>query len=150
MVGATTPDGALAKAILDALKADATLATLAAGGVHSAMPEDRRIVEEYIVVGHRAAAGEAGTMGTTETTAATVNVDVWSLHNGPSKTQAVQARIRAVLRRGEDLAIAGYVLTKRSLVCAMEEVFPDADQEMAKRSGYHGVQRWTGELEEVI
>lgn len=147
-----SPLAPFADAIFSRLNADVRLAALAPGGVFASMPDSRRVDAStdgaYVFVGHRTLGPNAGAMQR-EGGNADVVVDVWSAYNGPSECQDIQGRIRALLQRC-DLAVPGFVLYAGSVMCDEEQCFQDFDPDMPQRSLFHGVQRWTGLLEEAI
>lgn len=145
-----SPLAPFADAFYTRMAGDARLATLAPGGVFASLPESRRVDPAngaYIVVGHRTLGTRAGAMQR-EGGNADVLVDVWSAYNGPAETQDIQAQIRRLFQR-VDLVVPGFALYSGSVTCAEEMCFPDWDPDMPERSLFHGVQRWTGLLEEV-
>lgn len=147
-----TPSAPFATAIYQRLRDDATLGALAPGGVHASLPQASRTDRPYVVIGLRefrdnGGVGPGGMQR--EGGVATVTVDVFSDFHGPQETEDIQARIRQLLQR-HDLSVSGFVLYRGSLMCEDERVFSDFDPDMPERSGYHGVQRWTGQLEEPL
>ena len=146
-----TPSAPFATAIYQRLRDDATLAALATGGVFAALPQASRTDRPYVVVGLRefrdiGGPGPGGMQR--EGGTATVTVDVYSDFHGPQESEDIQTRIRQLLQR-VDLLVPGYVLYRGSVMCEDERVFSDFDPDMPERSGYHGVQRWVGHLEEL-
>lgn len=147
-----SPLAPFADAIFTRLSADAKLIALAPGGVYASLPESRRVDPTtsgaYVVVGHRALGPGAGAMQR-EGGSAAVMVDVWSAFNGPAEAQDIQSRIRALLQRA-DFPVTGFTLYAGSVSCDDEQCFQDFDRDMPQRTVYHGVQRWTGLIEEAI
>lgn len=143
-----SPLGPFALAVFEALKNDATLATLATGGVHAQLPTATKTALPYVVIGRRTMAPEGGTVATDGQLAA-VWLDVFSGALGPSEAQRILARIRVLLHRA-DLSVAGYVVTKFSVVCRQEMVFPDPDPALDASNIWHGVQEWTGLLSDAM
>lgn len=146
-----SPLAPFADAVFGRLSRDAALAALALNGVYAALPVSTKVdvtAGAYVVVGHRALGPGAGAMQR-EGGKADVMVDVWSAYNGPSEAQAIQAQIRRLLQRF-DLAVSGFALYAGSVDCDEELCFQDFDPDMPQRTLFHGVQRWTGLLEEAI
>jgi Protein of unknown function (DUF3168) len=137
-----------ADAIRAALLADATLQALVPSGILSALPRATRTTMPYQIIGRRGFDDQGGAMQL-EGGHATVFIDTWSDHNGPSEVQQIQARNRVLLQR-QPLAVSGFVLIAGSLTCAEELVFVDFDADMPERTLFHGVQEWRAWLEEAI
>lgn len=138
--------GPFALAVFDALKNDASLATLAPGGVHAQMPSGASTPHPYVVIGRREMSPDGGTVST-DGQRVHVWLDVWSTYLGPSEAQRILARIRAVLHRAP-LSIPGFRLVQFSVTCRAEHCFPDIDPQIDGQSFWHGVQEWTALLEE--
>lgn len=146
-----SPLAPFADALYARLSGDAALAGLARTGTVAVVAElfqSSRTNRPYVIVGVRELRAPGGAMQR-EGGKASVVVDVFSDFNGPEEAQDIQSRIRVLLQRF-DLPVVGFTLYSGSLVCEEEQVFPDFDPDMPERSGYHGVQRWTGLLEESI
>lgn len=144
-----SPADAFAAAVYQRLDGDAQLATLVTG-VFQTIRRDQTQPYPYVVLSRSEVAGpqSAGAMQREGGTVLVV-VDVWSDKNDPSVVRAIQSRIRALLQR-TDLAVQGFTLYGGSVVCEHELVIPDFDTEMPQSmSLFHGVQHWTGALEEA-
>jgi Protein of unknown function (DUF3168) len=142
-----SPSPAFADALFARLQADSVLAALATSGIFGSLPDNARTQYPYVVVGRtELRPGGAGAMqregGTVD-----VFVDVWSSFNGPNEAQAIQSRIRALLLRA-DVSPVGFALYAGSVECKEELCFWEFDTDMPERKLWHGVQQWTGLLEE--
>lgn len=142
-----SPVGPFADAVLTVLKADSVLATLASGGIYTALPLRMRLTSPYVIVGHQQM-GPSDAAMQIEGGQITLTVDVWSEANGPHPARAIQSRIRALLQR-RDVAVSGFALVLGSVTCDEELVFADKDPDIPERSLFHGIQRWTAYLEEA-
>lgn len=142
-----SPLGPFALAVFNALKNDSTLSALATGGVHAEMPTTTEVTMPYVVIGRRTLAPEGGTVATDGQRAA-VWLDVFSTYPGPSEANRILARIRVLLHRAA-LDVSGFVVTKFSMTCRQELVFPDPDPALDAGNVWHGVQEWTALLEEL-
>jgi Protein of unknown function (DUF3168) len=145
-----TVTGSPTQAFIDALRlaliADATLMALVIG-VFGNLSEAQRTVYPYLVLGRRSRQNDGGAMQIAGGHVS-VQFDVWSAHKGASEAHAILSRVAALLER-RSLRVSGYAVIAGSLTCEMEEVFdePDADKPGARL--YHGVQRWTADIEEA-
>lgn len=142
-----SPLGPFALAVFNALKNDATLATLATGGVHAQMPTATEVALPYVVIGRRTMAPEGGTVAT-DGQRASVWLDVFSGYTGPSEANRILARIRVLLHRAA-LDVPGYLVTKFSMTCSQELVFPDPDPALDAGNVWHGVQEWSALLSDA-
>ncbi len=147
-----SPLFAFADAIFQRLNGDATLLTLAPGGIDAGMPESQLInpIEfgATVYLSHRTLGTRAGAMQREGGNASLV-VDVWSAYHGPIEVQTIQSRIRVLLQR-VDLAVSGFFLYSGSLICNEEQCFQDYHPDLPQLAAlYHGVQRWVGLLEEL-
>lgn len=159
----TTPLIAFADAIYQVLAADAVLQTLARTYdaatntlpvlVATALPRDARTPKPYVVVGSRRELLGTGFAMGIEGGEAGVVVDIWSDFNGPEEVQDLQGRIRALILRDPNETVTRLCLAAavdvwgNSLACADEQVMPEYDTDMPARSLFHGVQRFTADLE---
>lgn len=141
-----SPTQALVDAIRVTLTGDATLMALVTG-VFGHLSEAARTAYPYIVLGRRSRNNDGGAMQIAGGLA-TLQLDVWSDHNGPSQVHAIQSRVSVLLER-RSLSLTGFSLRPGSLTCELEEVFDEDDPDSPDRLLYHGVQRWTGDVEEV-
>jgi len=145
-----TPLIAFADAIFQRLSTDDALVALAPGGIVASLPQASRTLRPYVIVGSQRELQDrtgAGAMSL-EGGKASLVIDVFSDYHGPKEVQDIQARIRLLLQR-EDLPLVGAVLFGGSLMVEDERVIPDFDPDMPERSGFHGVQRVTGLVEEL-
>lgn len=147
-----SPLAPFADAVFTRLSTDATLVAMAPGGIFAAIPVANLVNPladgPYVFVGHRTLGAHAGAMQR-EGGDATVVIDVWSAYNGPSEAQDIQSRIRVLLQRNA-LVVPRFVLYAGSVMCEQELCFQDYHPDMPKLTAlFHGVQRWTGLLEEA-
>lgn len=144
-----SPKTAFAQAFYLALAADAILLTLVTGGVMTAVRRDVRVSYPYLIVGRRDLRDHGA--GAMQREGGTVHlfVDVWSAANDPIEVEQIQSRVRALMTRN-DLAVSGFALYAGSVTCPEELVFTEPDPDLPERSLFHGVQQWTGLLEEAL
>lgn len=142
-----SPIEAFADAVLTALNDDSTYKDLSSGGVYASLPRATRTAVPYTVLGRRQLLGGGGAMQVDGGTVAAW-LDVWSEQNSPHEVQTILSRARAVLQRAP-LRVAGYTLIAGSLTCEEELVIPDFDPDAPERSLYHGIQKWTADVEEA-
>jgi len=142
--------GSPTQAFIDALRAvlvaDAALTALVAG-VFGHLSEAARTAYPYLVLGRRSRQNDGGAMQVAGGKVS-VQLDVWSDHKGASEAHAILSRVYAVLER-RALSVSGYVVIAGSLTCEMEEVFDEPDADKPEARLYHGVQRWTADIEEA-
>lgn len=121
---------ALQQAVYDRLAADATLSTIAPGGVYDHVPQST--VYPYITLGY-AAADNAGTK-TEDLREFTFTVNVWSRQRGHKEARTIQERIRTLLHRVALTVSTGHVID-------IEEDFSESFLDEDGKT-YHGVQRF--------
>lgn len=145
-----TPLVAFGDAVFQRLNTDGVLSAMVAGNIVASLPQGSRTMRPYVIVGSQRDLMDrtgAGAM-TREGGKAAVVVDVFSDYHGPQEVQDIQARIRVLLQR-QDIPIVGAALFGGSLAVEDERIMPDFDPDMPERSGFHGVQRVTGLVEEL-
>lgn len=144
-----SPLGPFALAVFRVLNADATLASLAPGGVHTEPQQATEITSAYVAPGRRQMAAEGGTV-TSDGHRVSVWLDVWSPASAPAEAQSILSRIRVLFQR-RALSVDGFALVAGSVECRNELVFRDADPDMPdSQSWYHGVVEVTGLVHEAV
>lgn len=143
--------GSPVQAVVDAMKArlesDSTLVALCTGGIYGALPRAARTTCPYVSIGRTSLDDNAFAMQR-EGGQVNVQIDGWSATNGPLQMRTILGRIRSLLQRAP-LRASGYAVISGSVTCELEEVFDEDDPDMPERKLYHGVQRWTADVEEV-
>ena len=143
-----SPTQAFVDAVMNRLENDSTLDALVTG-VFGHLPESTRTAYPYVVIGQRHLdEGQARSMGLAGGRV-DLQLDSWSALKGASQTHAILSRVRVLLER-YDLPVAGFQLMRGSLTCEFEDVFPEADEDKPGSTLYHGMQRWTAEIDEAI
>lgn len=141
-----SPAEPFAGAVLDALLADASVTALVGTRIAAATKLNVRTPFPYIVGGRTDV--EAGAVAMQKDGGASVVwLDVFSDKNGPHEVHQILSAIRAVLRRDVVLTMPDFLMYGGSLACDEEHVFSEADPDMPERGLFHGVQRWTADLE---
>ena len=143
-----SPLGPFGDAVLDAVAADDAIVAFVGDRVRASVKDQAKSALPFIVGARRDLLPGAVAMQR-EGGRAAIWVDVWSDKNGPNEVQQILSRIRAVLQR-RALTVSGYTVLGGSLVCDEEHVFPDFDPDMPQRTLYHGVQKWSADLEESL
>lgn len=140
-----SPSQGFVDAVKAALVADTTLAALVTG-VYGHIAEGASIAMPYVVLGRRGRNGDAGAMQVAGS-AMSLQIDVFSDHEGASETHAICGHVSRVLER-RNLSVSGFSLIAGSLTLDFEDVFDEPDEDTPTRRIYHGVQRWVCEIHE--
>lgn len=149
-----SPTLAFVDAIKDRLDGDAPLMALlfvagrTGNGVYGHLPEAARTAYPYLILGQRHLdEGQARAMGVGGGRVS-IQLDGWSGAKGASQMHFILSRVRVLLDR-YPLAVVGFQAVVGSLVCDFEDVFDEPDEDKPGGKLYHGVQRWSAEVDEA-
>lgn len=141
-----SPLGPFADAVLTALLDDGNLTDIVGPRIVASTKRGERTAFPYIVGGRHDLMPGAVPMQT-EGGEASIWLDFWSELNSPDEVRRMMGRARAALSR-RTLPVVGFTMRAGSLACAEELVIPDFDPDMPQKSLYHGVQKWSADLDE--
>jgi hypothetical protein len=142
-----SPLGPFADAVLTALTEDSALTAIVGDRIVATLKTGTTTPLPYIVGGRRDLMPGAVAMQL-EGGRCSVWLDFWSEQNDPGEVQQMMARARVVLSRDRTLAVQGFTMFGGSLECEEDLVIPDFDPDMPQKSLYHGVQKWSADVEE--
>lgn len=140
--------GSPVQPFVDAFKAalEADTALMAAiEGVYGHLRETQRTAYPYLVLGRRNRT-DAGAMQLAGSRVS-MQLDGWSDHQGASEMHAILGHVSRVMER-RTLRLSGFEMVQGSLTCEYEDVFDEPDNDTPTKTLYHGLQRWTCELNE--
>ena len=141
-----SPAEPFADAFLDRLLATSAVTALVGTRISAALKAGVKTALPYVLGGRRDVLPGSVAMQK-EGGEVAIWIDVWSEANGPHEAHQILSAIRAAMGRDVVLTIDGFTMYAGSLACDEERVFQDDDTDMPQKSVWHGVQRWTADLE---